>query len=201
VNAEPLVSEYLGRLETAAAELDPGRRAELVADLRDHIWQSLAPYEDPDEADVQTVLARIGTPDEIVAAEGVVVPPVPGAVMAAPEAGSPPTRHPLSVEARALLLLTVGAVVLPFLGPVLAFWYVAASDRWTLTQKRTAALIVVVLLAMPAVLLLPMALSGELTWIITTGSFALPLLPLAGFAAAGYLVTSSSLALTITRRP
>jgi hypothetical protein len=200
VNAEPLVSAYLGRLETAAAELDPERRAELVADLRDHIWQSLASTDDPSEADVRAVLDRVGTPDEIVLAEGAFVAPPPAPPDQA-QATPSPTRRGLSTEARALLLLTVGAVVLPFLGPVLAFWYVAASDRWTLTQKRTAALIVVVLLAMPAVLLLPMALSGELTWIITTGSFALPLLPLAGFAAAGYLVTSSSLALTITRRP
>jgi hypothetical protein len=200
VNAEPLVSEYLGRLETVAAGLDPERRAELVADLRDHIWQSLSGYDDPTEADVRAVLDRIGTPDEIVAAEGAFVPAqLPDD--SPPSPGPKPGRRGLSTEARALLLLTVGAVVLPFLGPILAFWYVAASDRWTLAQKRTAALIVLVLLVLPAVVLLPMALSGELTWVITTGSFALPLVPLAGFVAAGYLVTSSSLVLTVTRRP
>jgi len=199
MNAEALVSEYLGRLEAAAAGLKPERRAELVADLRDHIWQSLAGEDEPEEADVRAVLDRMGTPAEIVAAEGVVLPvPPPHALEALPKLAA--RTRGLSVEARALLLLTVGAVVLPFLGPVLAFWYVSASNRWTLAQKRTAALIVLVLLVLPGILLLPMAFSGELTWVITTGSFALPLVPLAGFAAAAYLAASSSLVLTVSRR-
>lgn len=199
MNGDAMVSEYLGRLEAAAADLEPERRAELVADIRDHIWQTLAAFDDPSEADVHAVLDRIGTPADILAAEGADVP----APQVAHPVASPttqPARRGLSVEARALLLLTVGAIVLPFLGPILAFWYVSASDRWTLMQKRTAGLIVLVLLALPGILLLPMVLAGELTWVITTGSFALPLVPIAGFAAAGYLVGSTSLVLTVSRR-
>ena len=149
-----------------------------------------------------------GRPAEIVAAEAwtEVTPVVERSPTPTPDTPQLPkmavgrARRPLSVEARALLLLTIGAVVLPFIGPMLGLWFVSGSTRWSLAQKRTAALIVLVLLAMPFALLVPAIAAGEITWVFSSGGFLLPFVPWAGIAAAGYLVVSTSLILTISRR-
>ncbi len=148
---------------------------------------------------MRNVLERLGSPDEIVAAET-----GPDRLMGG---GQTRTTEPtvvgsraLSVETRALILLTVGAVVMPVIGPVLGLWFVLASERWTLTQKRTAMLIVGVLLVLPLVLLGPALVSGEITWVFTSGGFLLPFVPLAGIVAATYLVVSTSVVLTVSRR-
>lgn len=74
----PVVATFLARLEAAAAGLPPGRRAELVAELREHLGEALAGV-DGDEAAVRQVVERLGSPDDIVAAEEAVpVPVVPG---------------------------------------------------------------------------------------------------------------------------
>jgi HAAS len=196
---ETLVAGYLGELEDAAAELPPEQRAELIGDVRGHIDLALAEAGALDEATVRTVLARLGSPEEIgaAAADSWVYQPV-GPV---PSAG-PVVRRPrrLTVEARALLLLTVGAVVMPFVGPLLGLWIAAGSTRWTLLQKRTAAMIVLVVLAVPALVLLPMAAAGELTWVVTSGGFMLPFVPLGGWIAAAYLVASTSIQISVQRR-
>ncbi|OGO56571.1 MAG: hypothetical protein A2Z32_00875 [Chloroflexi bacterium RBG_16_69_14] len=199
MDPETMVGEYMKELEAAAVRLEPDRRAELIAEVREHIDLALAEAGGSDEAAVHSVLGRLGSPDEIVAAETGGDRPTPGAE-------SPPTRstvgarRPLSVEARALLLLTVGAVMLPFIGPLFGLWVASASERWTLTQKRTATLIVLALLSMPIALLVPAIAAGELTWVVTSGGFLLPFVPLAGFVAAAYLVVSTSVVMTISRR-
>lgn len=200
MDAETVVRDYLGSLEAAASHLAADRRAELVADVREHIEFALAEAGSGDEATVRNVLERLGSPAEIVAAEA----GPDGPTRPITEQKSEPTNdrpRGVSVETRALILLTVGAVVLPFLGPMLGLWFVSASGRWTLTQKRTATLIVIVLLALPLVLLVPALASGEITWVFSSGGFLVPFVPLAGIVAAAYLVGSSSLVLTVSRRP
>lgn len=199
MDPEIVVRDYVGNLEAAASHLAPDRRAELVADVREHIELALAEAGSTDEATVRNVLERLGSPDEIVAAET-----GPDRLMGG---GQTRTTEPtvvgsraLSVETRALILLTVGAVVMPVIGPVLGLWFVLASERWTLTQKRTAMLIVGVLLVLPLVLLGPALVSGEITWVFTSGGFLLPFVPLAGIVAATYLVVSTSVVLTVSRR-
>jgi HAAS domain-containing protein len=185
----PPLDAYLDRLEEAAAVLPADRREELLADVREHV--TLAQSE---AVPIEEVLARLGEPEAIVAAELTET----GEAVTADE--PPRERPPLSAEAKALLLLTVGAVVLPFVGPLLGLWVASGSTRWSLSQKRTAVLIVLVLLVPPAVTLLPMAVAGELTWLVTTGGILLPLVPLAGILAAIYLVVSSSVIVTVSRR-
>lgn len=163
MDSETVVGEYIEDLEAATTHLEADRRIELVAEVREHIELALAEAGSSDEATVRKVLERLGSPDEIVAAEVGSERPTPGSASRTTGSG-PGVRRPLSVEARALLLLTVGAVVLPFIGPLLGLWVASASERWTLTQKRTATLIVVALLAMPLVLLAPALASGEITW-------------------------------------
>jgi hypothetical protein len=156
-----------------------------------------------DDTTILDVLGRLGSPSEIVAAEAAEPRDADDGVGPDPRAAEPVERAPrqLSVEARALLLLTVGSVVLPFIGPALGLWVASASTRWSLTQKRTAALILFVLLALPFAVLVPSALAGEITWIFTSSGFLLPFVPLAGMLVAAYLVVSSSLVLTVSRRP
>jgi len=66
----PAVAEYLRRLDQAAARLPAGRRGELIEEIRGHVSEALAAIGD-DEAAVRGVLDRLGSPEEIVAAEDV----------------------------------------------------------------------------------------------------------------------------------
>ena len=188
------IEDYLARLEAAAVVLPEARRAELIAELREHIELATG----DGAVRVEDVLARLGPPEAIVAAEARESGFVDDGAAPAPRPRA--DRPPLSTEARALLLLTVGACLLPFVGPLLGLWVAAGSTRWSLRQKRTATLIVVALLALPASLVIPALLAGELTWIFTTAGFSLPLVPLAGVLAAAYLVLSSTVVVKVSRR-
>jgi len=196
---ETLVNEYLARLEQLAADLPTDRRSELVGEVREHIEFALADADRVDEATVRNVLDRLGTPDEIVAAEmdGPTTATVASSGSLAADRRAPGA---ISVESRALLMLTVGSLLLPFLGPVLGLWYASASNRWTLAQKRTAALIVAEILILPVIFTLPALLSGEITWVFSSGGFLLPLIPASGIVAAAYLVGSTSVEVTVARR-
>lgn len=66
VNTDPLAEDYLRRLEAAAVVLPADRRAELVAEIREHIAEALRQAPAGGEAAVRTVLDRLGPPDEIV---------------------------------------------------------------------------------------------------------------------------------------
>ncbi len=194
-----LVRDYLADLESASTHLVADARAELLGDVRAHIGLALEEAGATDDATVRGVLDRLGPPSAIVTGDAADSNDAPEVVRSAPEHHVVTPRQ-LSVETRALLLFTVGAVALPFLGPLLGLWFASGSTRWTLTQKRTVALILLVLLAMPAALLVPAALAGEITWVFTSGGFLLPFVPLAGWLAASYLIVSSSLVLKVSRR-
>ena len=64
---DPLVDDYLRRLEAAAAALPRERRAELVGEIEEHVEAALDEAGD-DEAAVRNVLERLGSPEEIAAA-------------------------------------------------------------------------------------------------------------------------------------
>ena len=196
MDAETLVRDYLGRLETVSASLPVERRGELLAELREHIELALAEAGSSDEATIRNVLQRLGSPDEIVAAElGRSEGPVP-----AEPSRAVATRPQATVETKAILLLTLGAVLLPFVGPLLGLGYLWSSARWTTVQKHTATISVVGLLMFPAAILLPMVAQGELTAILSTFGPLLILIPLAGFLTAGYLLAVLYLELSLVLR-
>jgi hypothetical protein len=112
-----------------------------------------------------------------------------------------PRRPHATVEFKALVLLTIGAVVLPFVGPLIALGYVSASARWTTVQKRTATIGVVGLLLLPAWIVLPMLVAGEITAVVNNFAPLVALVPLAGFLTAAYLATVLYLELAIVVRP
>lgn len=117
-NPERLVDEYLRRLDSAAAHLQRSRRAELVAQIREHIEAALRQQEAADEIAVRNVLERLGPPDEIVdAAE----PPTPT------DGGS---SRPGKLEIAALI-----ALVVPFVGWLVGTVLVLVSQMWSRRDK------------------------------------------------------------------
>ncbi|MEU5691730.1 hypothetical protein [Actinosynnema sp. NPDC020468] len=93
----PLVVGYLDRLEHAAAALPAHRRAELLEEIRAHVELSLPGT--PSEADVRTLLDRVGDPTEIVAAEWDATPPTaPGSGVTAPGSTGLPGIAPGAAE-------------------------------------------------------------------------------------------------------
>ena len=154
MDAEALANEYLRRLDAAAAALPPSRRAELAGEVRQHIEMALAEAGARDEVTVRNVLDRLGPPDEIVDAErGTPAPPPGWSASTVPSSAA--ERMPWGgVEITAILLLTLGAVFLPFVGPLLGLVFVWMSVQWTTQQKTIATGIVVILLFLPLLLLL-----------------------------------------------
>ena len=157
MNGDALVSDYLGRLEAASGRLAASRRAELADEVREHIATALAEVGGGDDLTVRDILDRLGPPEEIVAAEW-----EPGS--AAQPAGTLPSMAPTvatsswgAVEVIALLLLTVGAVLLPFIGPLLGLIFVWLSTQWTRNSKVVATAIVLTLSWVP---ILTLSLAG-----------------------------------------
>ena len=74
VHADPLVEDYLRRLEAVASALPAYRRDELLAEIREHLAEALRQVPAGDEAAVSSVLERLGSPEEIVAAAADPVP-------------------------------------------------------------------------------------------------------------------------------
>jgi uncharacterized membrane protein len=68
VHTDPLVDDYLRRLDAAASALPAYRRDELVSEIRDHIQEALRQDPAGDEAAVRSTLERLGSPEEIAAA-------------------------------------------------------------------------------------------------------------------------------------
>lgn len=147
MDGDALVRDYLGRLDAATWPLTIDRRAELVAEVREHIETALAEAGQRDEVTVHNVLERLGLPEEIVAAEadsgGAAAPQAVGQMVAAA------SSRWGAVEIIALLMLTVGALLLPVIGPIIGLLFVWASTRWTRREKVIATIIVAVVLLVP----------------------------------------------------
>ena len=153
MDTDPLVRDYLGRLEAAAAALPAGRRAELLADIGDHITTSLAEAGSADGMTVRNVLERLGAPEEIVAAEGGVSSPPVGAV---PSDADNSTRAGsqwggVEIAAVALLCLAWPALLLPYglflflASGITGLVLVWASHVWTTRRKVTGTVCVIAL--------------------------------------------------------
>jgi hypothetical protein len=82
VDSNPLVDEYLRRLDAEASTLPPHRREELLFEIRDHIQEALRQTPTTDEVAVSNLLERRGPPEEIVSAAG---DPTPSGRSAVPE--------------------------------------------------------------------------------------------------------------------
>jgi uncharacterized membrane protein len=135
MEAEQLVHDYLSRLDARAGRLPVDRRAELLAEVREHIELAAKEAGGRDEATIRTILDRLGSPETIVAAEeGGEFGDVPRSAAApAPSMQSESTWGLL--ETIAVLLVTVGAWLLPILGPIAGIVLINVSTRATLRTK------------------------------------------------------------------
>jgi uncharacterized membrane protein len=175
MDVDVLVRDYLAGLDSAATRLPPARRAELRDEVREHIEAALADAGNRDETTVRNVLERLGPPDEIVAAEAAGVEDgngVPSSGGAAAVTGSAARMG--AVEIIAIILLSVGAILLPIVGPLLGLVFVWLSDRWTAGQKLIATAIVVLLMALPFVLLAGALSAGGVGEPVSNGPVDVP---------------------------
>jgi uncharacterized membrane protein len=182
MNTDGLVDEYLGRLETAARGLPTDRRAELVAEVREHIEMALADAGSSDEATVRNVLERLGPPDEIVAEAA----PTPEAGTGPDAATGPVGERSAAASAGqgwgateiGALAALIGAWVALALAPLLTLWpsvilwlalgalgiaLAALSDRWSRRRKQAvvgAFMGLYVLAALVVVTLMPVGSVG-----------------------------------------
>ena len=116
---EPEIKRYLARLSSAAHDLPKARRRELLAEIEQHIRQTLAEEPCTNQAEMLTLLDQVGDPAEIAAA-----------ATDQPEASSRSTGWEL---ATILLLLLGGFVfVVGWLVGVMLLW---SSSVWTLRDK------------------------------------------------------------------
>ena len=135
METDRLVEEYLRRLETAAAHLQRSRRAELVAEIREHIETALRQEEAANEAAVRNVLERLGPPEEIVEAAE------------APPAADPPAGFG-KLEIAALILLVV-----PVVGWFVGFVLVFVSQAWSRRDKLVGVALALLPVLIPLVTL------------------------------------------------
>jgi hypothetical protein len=134
--ADRLVDHYLTRLGDAAQALPPDRRAELLAEIREHIAASMRGETGADEAAVRTMLDRLGDPAEIVAAAVENDPPDhpsnPGLYQV--------QRPGIGMEVGAVVMLTVGSLIpLGWVVGVILLW---SSGIWRRSEKLLGTLIV-----------------------------------------------------------
>jgi hypothetical protein len=144
-----LINDYLDRLDRAAQVLAPDRRVELLTEIREHINEARSGVEGKEEgkgdgevdgaseAAVRSLLERLGEPEEIVTAAAEGSEPWRGA--AQPSAAPP---RSLALEIWAVLMLTVGSVLLPvvgWLGGLVMLW---SSSRWRIGEKLLGTLVV-----------------------------------------------------------
>jgi hypothetical protein len=137
-----VINDYLDRLDRAAQVLAPDRRIELLSEIREHIEDARVAEGGDGEAATRSVLERLGAPEEIVAAAGEGSQPWRGS-MPFGYGGSPPRpRRSLALEIWAVVMLTVGSIVLPVIGWLVGVALMWSSDRWRLREKLLATLVV-----------------------------------------------------------
>ncbi|MEU4158906.1 hypothetical protein [Actinoplanes sp. NPDC026670] len=126
---DELVAAYLARVERAASRLPAGRREELLGDLREHIEIARAESGAESEAEVRTILERLGDPESIVAAADTQTD-LPRVTAPAPYPAAPafPPAPPRPVSRTALwvgISVVIALVVILFCG---AAFTLARSD-------------------------------------------------------------------------
>jgi hypothetical protein len=119
---DPLVKDYLRRLEAAAAQLPHDRRTELVGEIEEHVDAALAEAGAHDEATVRSVLERLGPPEEIAAAAG-------------------PDRAPRGRRETVALIVLFASCVVPLLGYLIGARLVLSSAAWAGREKGRALLL------------------------------------------------------------
>jgi uncharacterized membrane protein len=126
----PQVEAYLRQLDFALASLPWDQRNEIFTDISEHIQRELAAAGDEPGA-VDAVLLRVGDPYAI-----------------AQEAGAPPALPPMppphrgrGLEIAAILLISAGSFLVPFIGWIVGVALLWASSRFTRADKLIGTLV------------------------------------------------------------
>lgn len=125
---QELIDDYLTAVRDATRSLPTGKRESIVGDLESHIEQALPA--DAGEAEVRTVLDRLGSPESIAAEAGAVDAPI--------LAEKGPSRVK---EIIGLIGISVGSLFIPLIGWVVGMVLVWMSPVWSKLQKITATLV------------------------------------------------------------
>ncbi len=128
----PLAQDYLARLAAECRRLPADQAEELLSDLTAHVHEGLS--DTASEAEVRTLLDRLGTPREVVdSAAGATEPPA---------ATSPAelTRQPGGIEIGAVIVLIATGLTAPLVFLSIPAWIVglvllAVSQVWTGREK------------------------------------------------------------------
>jgi hypothetical protein len=121
----PLAAEYLQRLRRAARGLPPGRRRELLAEIEGHLSEAIDPS--ASDAQVLTVLDKLGEPEAIIAAE-------------TPHPDEPPERRGTKEWAAIILLLVGGFIIgIGWVAGLVLLW---SSRAWTTREKWIGTLVI-----------------------------------------------------------
>src|SRR5687767_11415213 len=120
-DTDALVANYLKRLEKELSDLPRARRRELVEEISEHIDEARSGLEAQSEAEMRTLLDRLGDPADI-------------AAEARERFGVQPKKSG-AVEVGALILLPIGGVIVPVLGWVVGVVLLWVSDVWSKREK------------------------------------------------------------------
>jgi uncharacterized membrane protein len=132
------IDRYLRELDDALKGLPASGRREIVDEIRGHIDEARAQGGAENDTEIAALLERLGQPEDI-AAE-------------ARERFGIRAANPGWVEVIALVMLPIGAIVLPFLGWVIGVVCLWVSPLWTARDKLIGTLV------LPGGLLLPVGL-------------------------------------------
>ena len=193
--ADQLVANYLARLQAALRDLPAARRDELLEQVSEHIATARAELgAQASEAEIRTLLERLGDPAAIAAEAGEPVQPL--------------QARPGWMEVAVLVLLPIGGIVLPVLGWFVGVALLWISERWSVRDKLLGTFVVPGGLALPLALGLfassvqscvsnpvpvssdssaPVCTGGPPGWLEVLGPVALVLLLLAPLATVVYL--------------
>jgi hypothetical protein len=142
METDRLVDDYLRRLEAAAAHLQRSRRAELLAEIREHIEAALREEQAADEVAVRNVLERLGPPEEIV------------------QAAEPPPGESLARTGK-LEIAALVTMVFPFVGWLFGIVLVLLSQAWSRRDKAIGVALALAPLLVPIALALTAEGSGS----------------------------------------
>jgi hypothetical protein len=123
-----LVEQYLKGLQRELGDLPRARRRELVDEIASHIAEARAGLEGDDEAEVRTVLDRLGDPNDIAAEARARFG------LARRESGM--------LEVFALIGLLVGGLIIPVVGWFVGVALLWGSRAWTTREKLLGTLVV-----------------------------------------------------------
>ncbi|MFK0215274.1 MULTISPECIES: HAAS signaling domain-containing protein [unclassified Streptomyces] len=166
--AHPLVTDYLDTIEREASFLTPGRREELLADLREHLAVAVGDEEDPQA--VRTALERLGSPSAIVAAARAEEPESPVASGSATTATATVPNRTRDTLTAVLIGVTgiagVAGSAPSVLALIVSLFLLWTSDSW---DRGTKALASALTVAPPVVVLISaFLLSGFGVWELLT---------------------------------